>query len=114
MPSDVGQIYVDQPYNCRTVQCSHAWTRAHVHLPLAFNSVCDVGQCVRIPHTARGVGVGGGFEGDQPNVLTCNGHAAVSLPDGYRGVTVTTVFSFLLLILSMTSMYMSFMHVFGV
>lgn len=63
MPSDVGHIYVDQPYNCRTVQCSHAWKRAHVHLPLAFISVCDVGQCVRIPHMARGVGVGGGFGG---------------------------------------------------
>lgn len=76
------------PYNCGlTVHCSHAWTRAHVHLPLAFIRVCDVGQCVRIPHKAGGV-VGGSEcvcgGGDQPNVLTCNGHAAVSLPRGYR------------------------------
>ena len=33
--------------------CTRA--RAHVH-SLDFISVCDVGQCVRIPHTAGGVG----------------------------------------------------------
>lgn len=77
--------------------------------PLDFISVCDVGQCVRIPHTAGGVGrVRTRVCVNQPNVLTCNGHTAVFLPHGYGGVTVTTMFSFLLLpILSMTSVSMS-------